>query len=400
MIPKDIEQITEADLQALVDNSVRERKTLDYKQSLPGRGDSDKREFLADVSSFANASGGDLIYGIVADGETGEPTTLKGVAVHNTDEEIRRLDSMIRDGIRPRIMGTGTRAVPLSSSKTACVIIRVPKSWMSPHRVTFKAHDKFYSRSTNGKYPLDVDELRAAFAWAESVAERIRTFREDRLSKILAGETPVPLCENPKTALHLVPTISFRPGQRYDLRPIASGRDTMKGIGDIPCAMRYNVDGLLAYDGDDPPRASYCYVQLFRSGVLEAVDAFLLDPGTQQLIPSVWYEQALIASLGRYLSILRTLGVELPLFLFLTVLGAQGYKMGITGTAFGVAELHAIDREVLLLPEVLVEDYDAGPERLLRPCFDSLWNACGFPGSWNYDEEGNWREHTQRKRSG
>jgi len=67
MIPTDIDQITEEDLQALIDNSVIEGKTIEYKQSLPSNSDSDKKEFLADVSSFANASGGDLIYGIIED---------------------------------------------------------------------------------------------------------------------------------------------------------------------------------------------------------------------------------------------------------------------------------------------------------------------------------------------
>ncbi|MCD6594362.1 ATP-binding protein, partial [bacterium] len=67
MIAKNIDQISEEDLQALIDNSVLEGKTIEYKQSLPGNSDSDKKEFLADISSFANASGGDLIYGILED---------------------------------------------------------------------------------------------------------------------------------------------------------------------------------------------------------------------------------------------------------------------------------------------------------------------------------------------
>ena len=64
MIPKDIAQIKEADLQSLIDNAVSERKTIEYKQVLKVGSDSERKEFLADVSSFANASGGDLIIGI------------------------------------------------------------------------------------------------------------------------------------------------------------------------------------------------------------------------------------------------------------------------------------------------------------------------------------------------
>ena len=90
MIPKNIDQITEKDLQDLIDNSVVERKTLEYKQSLPGNSDSEKKEFLNDISSFANTSGGDLIYGIIEDRDTGIPKTLEGLEIQNVDQEINR----------------------------------------------------------------------------------------------------------------------------------------------------------------------------------------------------------------------------------------------------------------------------------------------------------------------
>ena len=50
MIPKQLDQVTEADLNDLVDAGVSERKTLDYKQQLPETNDAGKRELLADVS--------------------------------------------------------------------------------------------------------------------------------------------------------------------------------------------------------------------------------------------------------------------------------------------------------------------------------------------------------------
>ena len=64
MINKRIEDIRERDLQELIDNNVLEGKTIEYKRELPGTSDTNKKEFLADVTSFANTSGGDLIYGV------------------------------------------------------------------------------------------------------------------------------------------------------------------------------------------------------------------------------------------------------------------------------------------------------------------------------------------------
>lgn len=65
---KHLDSITEADLQALVDNEVAEDKLTEYKQELPGGGDSQRKEFLYDVTAFANASGGDLIFGVKEQG--------------------------------------------------------------------------------------------------------------------------------------------------------------------------------------------------------------------------------------------------------------------------------------------------------------------------------------------
>jgi hypothetical protein len=56
MIDKPVAQIGIEDLQRLVANKVSEPRSLEYKQALPGGTDSEKKEFLGDVSAFANAS--------------------------------------------------------------------------------------------------------------------------------------------------------------------------------------------------------------------------------------------------------------------------------------------------------------------------------------------------------
>ena len=117
MIPKAIDQVTEQDLQGLVDNGVLEGKTIEYKQDLTINNDKDKKEFLADVSSFANASGGDLIYGIVEDRSSGAPERLEGLLIANEDVEIRRLESQIIDGIEPRIPSVNINSISLRNNK-------------------------------------------------------------------------------------------------------------------------------------------------------------------------------------------------------------------------------------------------------------------------------------------
>jgi hypothetical protein len=49
---------------------------------------------------------------------------------------------------------------------------------------------------------------------------------------------------------------------------------------------------------------------------------------------------------------------------------------------------HTIDREILLLPEVIVEEYDKSAEVNLKPLFMMVWQAAGFDRNYNYDQHG------------
>ncbi len=389
MISNNIEQISSEDLQTLVDNAVAERKTIEYKRSLPGNADQKKKEFLADVSSFANASGGDLIFGIIEDAHTGLPSSVEGLIIENVDQEITRLESIIRDGIEPRLMSIAIKAVNLSNSRVV-ILIRIPKSWASPHRVSFKGHAKFYSRGTNGKYPMDVSELRVAFNLSETLVEKIRNFKLDRISKVFANETPVPFYNGPKIVLHLIPLISFNPAQNYDINKIASRPGEMTPIYSSGWNTRYNLDGLLVYSADQS-KLSHSYVQLYRNGIIEAVEGGLLKPGGgRSILPNIRYEEELITSLSGYLDILKTLNVYPPILIFLSMLGVKGYSMSDSRQRFQSRDSQTIDRDVLLLPEVIIDSYDVRAQTVLRPCFDYIWNACGFERSLNYNDVGEW----------
>jgi hypothetical protein len=385
MINKSIGDITEQDLQTLIAQKEVEGKTIEYKQELPRNTDADKKEFLADISSFSNSSGGDLIYGMVED--KGMPKQLDGLDIEDFDQVKQRLENLVRDGIEPRIPSLNIQPVPLSNTRIA-IVIRVPKSWSSPHRVRYQGHDKFYSRNSAGKYQLDVAELRIAFNLSETITERIRNFRRDRISNIVANETPILLPDTAKIVLHLIPITAFSSAQSLDIDKIASHAEQMQPIIPYSWNHRYNLDGFLThsvYKND----LAYSYVQLFRNGIIEAVDASMLRPREHGLfIPGVLYEQNLINSLSNYLSVLKTLTVEPPIFVFLTLLGVKGYRMG-TNRVDDLDELNAIDRDIILLPEILIENYQVVAEHVLMPCFDTIWNACGFSNSWNY-EDGKW----------
>lgn len=390
MINKPIDQITEQDLQALVDNKMMENKTIEYKQTLPGNSETEKKEFLADVSSFANTSGGDLIHGITENPETREPQAVQGFDITNVDETKSRLENILRDGISPRISGIVIKEVILASSNKV-LITRVPKSWNSHHRVVYGGHDKFYARNSNGKYPMDVVELRNAFNLSENIAERIKSFSTDRLSKILSDDTPIHLLYNHRIVLHIIPIISLVLAQRYDIDKVVANTRP-KPIYCTGWNNRYNIDGFLTYSPRANDKAS-SYTQLYRNGIIEAVDTELLESDDgKHLIPSIAYEKELINALDEYLSLLKSLDIIPPVVILLTLLNVRNYLMGVNNRRI-IQTTEPIDRDILNLPEIIVESYEEKAEQILKPCFNSIWNACGYPRDLNYNDEGKWMPH-------
>ena len=120
MIAKPIDALDAADIAELVANGVTEGRSLDYKEQLPGRTDADHKEFLADVSSFANALGGHIVFGISelrdADGHpTGIPQQAVGLT-DNLDTAVLRLEGMALASIDPRVPGLRFRSVPGGTS--------------------------------------------------------------------------------------------------------------------------------------------------------------------------------------------------------------------------------------------------------------------------------------------
>lgn len=382
---KSLADITEEDLRALITAQVAEQRTLDYKRDLPGNSDKENVELRKDVSSFANAAGGQLIFGM--DAKMGIPVDLCGVQTTDPDGDILRMEGIIGAGIKPRIQGIEMRSFKLVSGRYV-IIIRIPRSWTAPHMTMNTANwGLFFSRNSAGKYPLDIGEIRSAFIRSGSVAERIRTFRADRLAKIVAGETPQLLHEGPKIVLHLVPFGAFDPGASFPVTAPEQRNNIYSSIHPIGTASthtRLNFDGVLRYGEEG-------YVQLFRNGCVEAVDIQLLKPHSgKRIIPSVAYEHYLVVALRAYLAFLNQVGVEPPIALMLSLLGVAGYTMAVNSQRYFQLDEYPIDRNDLLVPEVVIDSYDRAAEDILKPCFDAIWNATGWERSMNYDEQGRW----------
>jgi hypothetical protein len=146
------------------------------------------------------------------------------------------------------------------------------------------------------------------------------------------------------------------------------------------------------YDADGEGRV-HSSLQIFRNGAIEAVETSLLRPYDERLIiPTGALEKTLIEDLGMYLTFLSDAEMEPPVFLMVSLLGVKGYWLAVRESlAHRPYASRTIDRDAVVLPEEVVEDLTSDPAQVLRPVFDGIWNAAGWPACLDYDEHGsNW----------
>lgn len=394
---KPFTELDESDLQALVADRRPESRSLDYKRDLNFTKDDERRELARDLSSFANASGGDLIYGVeeakdLSGKPLGYPSSLVGVA-GNFDDIKLRIENIARDLIDPRIQGLRVHKVEGCFPNGPIIIVRVPRSWIGPHMLSFQKQTHFFSRNSAGRHPLDVREIRAAFLAGTEQATKIQHFRDRRLGAIVAAETPVPLYleEAVRTVLHVVP-VGDREGAPIDLVRLYES-SLLRPQQANSWSRRFNLDGVVAYVGKDSESPGHSYAQGFRDGSFEAVVAGFSNSRAAkpfELFP-VGLETDVVEALASFLVIYREYHVDGPFAVMLSVYGARGASLSTGSPRWGHHQKpHMIDRDLLALPEVVAETAAVDPRLLLRPAFDALWQSGGYPRSPSYDDSRNW----------
>lgn len=382
---KPLHQITLDDLAAMI-GQVRESKVLEFKSELP-TGDRGLSKVVAGVSALANTSGGDFIVGVTQD-ENGFAAAVSGVAVSNLEAFTQSLESVLHSRIEPRLPHVNLHAISCGDGKWA-VVIRTSRSWLGPHRSLFNNH--FYVRTSDATRILDVPELRVAFGLREGGLERIEAFRRERLARIVAGETPVPLLDGARLVLHLAPLPSFISRDTLDLADIIAKGSHMpiplRGQGRY-AAM--NLQGVYNHLGDDGQGADG-YGQLFRSGAFEGVAAENREEGGHRFVVGIDLANMILGALRRYVVLQEHYQFDFPTFGMISICNAAGLHMlaGLGGTGNQYLTRPLRD-DVVVFPEFVVEGANADVSQLLRAPLNVVWNAFELPACQMYDQQGRW----------
>lgn len=134
--------LNEAHLLNFLRAKIPEGLYLDYKRDLSGNRRERYREFLKDVTAFANAQGGDIFIGVnEPSDEMDENQQIVGI--DQGDSIAHDLERLTSSSIDPPIPGLIIRPVPLSRGQFA-ILAHVPPSLSRPHMVAHEGHRVFY----------------------------------------------------------------------------------------------------------------------------------------------------------------------------------------------------------------------------------------------------------------
>ena len=323
-----LDAINQSHLQRLLDEAVAEARDIDYKKETYGKNDKDTGEFLADISSFANTAGGDIVIGMTE--QAGIPTGFTPLQT-DIEAEILRLEDIARSGLQPRIFGLTGRGVPLADGGQV-LIVRIPRSYIQPHRIVREGRSgdqRFWARSSKGKYQPNVDELRLLFNRAPQLADRVRDFRFNRISKIIADDGPVPLGGKQLLTVHVAPLSAFDGAQAFQLDIGQQQQQYWTAfplIGAQVRQFRINVDGCLILSDLRADKKTYrAYVQIFRSGIVESVDSmFLGPPDSLSRLTAIRTKSTIVKSSHAYLRSLQARDADPPYVVLVSLIGVKG----------------------------------------------------------------------------
>ena len=157
----DFLELTHRDhLQALVDEAADETLTLEFKAS-PAltRESNDVDEMCRDVTAFANAAGGQIIYGIEQNYKTQK---AEEVDIGITDSKITRewVEQILNSKIQPRMTGIKIERFPVSKDGFA-IVITIPATQSGPHQAPDKKYYRRFETQRLGMHDYEIRDVMA-----------------------------------------------------------------------------------------------------------------------------------------------------------------------------------------------------------------------------------------------
>jgi hypothetical protein len=201
--------------------------------------------------------------------------------------------------------------------------------------------------------------------------------------------------------LHVVPFSAFDFSGGAPLDAIAAEPHLFSPIGGYGRYWQITIDGFLNTSSADGVAAlQRAYVQVFRSGAVEAVAKLSWGDPREEVLIYPQIEPLIVKHALSYASTLRRFGIEPPYAVLASIVGVQGKRLlrdwprGLSVdypyVALRDSQLHFAESVFETVP---VDTRQAG--RQLKATLDHLANAAGLPSSPHFDGAGSYMLSTE-----
>jgi hypothetical protein len=263
---QDVFQLNEETLRSFLERKIPEGLYLDYKLDLStGQNKDPHKEFLKDVTAFANAHGGDIIIGAK---EPADNISLEDqlIGIEDGKTIAGNLERLVSSSIEPRVPGLKIIPVLLSNDRHA-IVAHIPPSLGRPHMVNLKGHRSFYIRHWESSNPMSTHEIRESVLTSissEASAKNYMLNHESDIRHYSVGKEPT-------IFIQAMPLISLeQPWDTLDNSMVAILRNNQREkkyqtgfnlvTGDMP---KITIDGILSKDNREEP---YWSLEIHRNG--------------------------------------------------------------------------------------------------------------------------------------
>lgn len=365
MIERPLDQITLDDIEALVRFQRSESRTLDFKEAFPSGGHKGVRDFLADVTAFANTDGGDIIIGVRED-KNGVAAEVVGIDPNGLDQELRRIDDQLRSLVDPSVPSFKVRELQQPDGNSV-LVMRVGASLIAPHRVAYDKSSRFYRRANRSNFEMNTAEIRQAFAASRDYPDRIRDLHQKAVAAIQGSDMPTRIVAGPTLIVTVAPLSVLR-----EARDIRVTRDyavlpphTISSIRNV-----VGLEGLIVLVDPDPVQGARSWSVNHRLGYVDLAWAIGSKTHGRDLVHPKRVVHGLPGTVTSAIARLRMHGIEGPWIVMATLEAVGGFEM-VLGDGYPVGPAW---RNSAYLGEVVDDTMD---EQAVQPLVESFWRLFG-----------------------
>jgi hypothetical protein len=309
-------------------------------------------------------------------------------------KEYARLEKF-KDDLQKRGLTGGYASVEELRSKLTRQLAQIINSFMkSP---TYAPPIPFAAAEDSGEKQRFLD-------WCRAFRGR-RAGDEQVFGEIRSAKTPIEMGKYESSiVVHVIPMNAYKVKQPLSLETVYQDQELMAclnswrhphGWKKLSDKARFNKDGLVLYKelGLGGLKRAGQYIQIYENGLVEAVDQVVLDRVLHdRILPAHSIEEGLHAIIPGLLRVQEVLKVAPPIVLMVSFFGSIGRAVVSYSTPPSEEDSeNRINVDKINVPEVVIESFPVDIDVILKPIFDHIARAGGWPKSPNFSATGLWR---------